>query len=398
MPVHNIHMYTLAFVAYLSFVRVSHSENPLNSPEVKLINKLLLNYEKRARPIINVSAAIPVTYNIDIVGIQEVDPKNQRMSIFAWQPMQWKDEFLAWNSEEHGGIKRIILPTASIWIPDFVLQNTADKFYNEESLKYFNAEVSHTGNVIFTPGGKLSTSCPLNMKYFPFDYQACKLLVSVWAPSCAEVKMEALSKKVATDRYEESAEWTLVSTSIKNVQILYLGVKYCSIEINLNLQRKPLYFVLIFVIPCILLSFVSIVSFTIPAEGGERISMSMTVLLSFSFFLIVLNDLLPKNSDEAPILAIYIVVVMAFMGMSLICTILVVRLHYSSKPVSPLIKRVITGYLAFCVKVKISPEKATGIDWKDVGKVLDRIFIIIFSICVLIVTIVVFFLILTHRK
>lgn len=110
--------------------------------------------------------------------------------------MEWYDDYLKWDPSEHFGLKRIILPSKSIWTPDLVLQNTADKFYNEEFIKYFKVEISSNGRIIFVPGGKISTSCPLNMQYFPFDFQTCKLIVSMWASACKEARVISNSSKI----------------------------------------------------------------------------------------------------------------------------------------------------------------------------------------------------------
>lgn len=117
-------------------------------------------------------------------------------SVFAWEWIEWFDEFLSWDPKEHQGLERIVVPAKDIWIPDLVLQNTADKFYNDEVMKYFRVELRHTGKVLFVPGGKISTSCPLNMRYFPFDYQTCMLKVSMWVHTCKEAKVYTIRSDV----------------------------------------------------------------------------------------------------------------------------------------------------------------------------------------------------------
>lgn len=111
------------------------------------------------------------------------------ISTFAIQTWKWTDEFLTWNASEFYGVDKIILPASDIWLPDFVDRNSAGKFYNEEILKYFKVKLFNDGKVMFTPSGKVTTSCVLDMFYFPFDTQQCGIIVSSWMADCNEVNI-----------------------------------------------------------------------------------------------------------------------------------------------------------------------------------------------------------------
>ena len=53
---------------------------------------------------------------------------------------------------------------------------------DDYSKGYFRnlATVDHTGNVIWTPPTKFSSTCPVNVMYFPFDDQTFNLKLSSW--------------------------------------------------------------------------------------------------------------------------------------------------------------------------------------------------------------------------
>lgn len=55
-------------------------------------------------------------------------------------------------------------------------------------------------------------------------------------------------------------------------------------------------------LPSILLMLTDVVSFALPLGGGERNSFKVTLVLSFTMFLIILNDKLPGDSDCSPII------------------------------------------------------------------------------------------------
>lgn len=53
---------------------------------------------------------------------------------------------------------------------------------DDYSQTYFRslAAVEHTGNVFWPPPTKFRSTCPVDVKYFPFDDQVCNLKLSSW--------------------------------------------------------------------------------------------------------------------------------------------------------------------------------------------------------------------------
>ena len=69
------------------------------------------------------------------------------------------------------------------------------------------------------------------------------------------------------------------------------------------LERKARYTIINVLIPIILLSVMDLLVFWLPPESGEKVSLGITVLLSFSVFLTVVDEGLPRTSDNVPILS-----------------------------------------------------------------------------------------------
>ena len=68
------------------------------------------------------------------------------------------------------------------------------------------------------------------------------------------------------------------------------------------MRRKPLYYVMNIMLPCLMLSLLDLLVFCLPPESGEKVSLGITVLLSFSVFLLVIADNVPQTSETAPLL------------------------------------------------------------------------------------------------
>ena len=73
-----------------------------------------------------------------------------------------------------------------------------------------------------------------------------------------------------------------------------------TIVIHLELQRRHLFHVIIFVVPNALLYMLSGLVFVIPVESGEKISFAITILLAQFVSLGMISDMLPSSSLSFP--------------------------------------------------------------------------------------------------
>lgn len=55
-------------------------------------------------------------------------------------------------------------------------------------------------------------------------------------------------------------------------------------------------------LPSILIILADMISFSLPLTGGERNSFKVTLVLSFTMFLVILNDILPGDSQCSPVI------------------------------------------------------------------------------------------------
>ena len=79
---------------------------------------------------------------------------------------------------------------------------------------------------------------------------------------------------------------------------------YTVVEIHfyIALARKPLYYILNIIIPTIVLVILSTLTFVVPADSGERLSLGVSVLLAFTVFMLILQEITPQTSDHPPLL------------------------------------------------------------------------------------------------
>ncbi len=77
---------------------------------------------------------------------------------------------------------------------------------------------------------------------------------------------------------------------------------FAIVEFGLEFKRKPTYYVINVVAPTLCLSLLVLLVMRLPAESGEKISMGVTLLLSFAVYMLLVSDSVPTTSDAVPVL------------------------------------------------------------------------------------------------
>ena len=127
------------------------------------------------------------------------------------------------------------------------------------------------------------------------------------------------------------------------------GQEFSEVVVSFFIGRRPLFFVLFSIVPCMIIGLLILVSFFIPAETGERIGLCATVLLAVSVYLLVVTEQLPEQSVTLPLIGVYYTVIMFEIGLALAATVLVLKAHHAtSEPPKCLIYLTSKSLLQFC--------------------------------------------------
>lgn len=109
---------------------------------------------------------------------------------------------------------------------------------------------------------------------------------------------------------------------------------FSNIKYTLNIRRLFQYQLFYIFAPCLILTILSLVSFWIPSESGERIGFVTTLLLSLMVYLLVVPESLPVSAKEIPILGVVIMCTLIIISLVLLATIIVLILFHRTKPPS----------------------------------------------------------------
>ena len=133
-----------------------------------------------------------------------------------------------------------------------------------------------------------------------------------------------------------NGEWTLQSMPSKRHETAFRCCPhpYVYLTYDIHIKRRSLYYVLNCFMPCLIMMALTILSFYLPSETGERMGVGITVLLSLSIIQLILSDSLPPTS-EVPLIVVYYGLTMLNIFMSLVFSCIVLTLYHHSAHALP---------------------------------------------------------------
>ncbi|EPY72947.1 Neuronal acetylcholine receptor protein, alpha-7 subunit precursor-like protein [Camelus ferus] len=191
-----------------------------------------------------------------------------------------------------------------------------------------NVLVNSSGHCQYLPPGIFKSSCYIDVRWFPFDVQQCKLKFGSW--SYGGWSLDLQMQEADISGYIPNGEWDLVGIPGKRSEKFYECCKepYPDVTFTVTIRRRTLYYGLNLLIPCVLISALALLVFLLPADSGEKISLGITVLLSLTVFMLLVAEIMPATSDSVPLIAQYFASTMIIVGLSVVVTVIVLQYHH----------------------------------------------------------------------
>lgn len=109
---------------------------------------------------------------------------------------------------------------------------------------------------------------------------------------------------------------------------LFSLTQYPDIFFNITLRRKTLFYTVNLIIPCVGISYLSVLVFYLPADSGEKVALCISILLSQTMFFLLISEIIPSTSLALPLLGKYLLFTMILVGLSVVVTIGILNIHY----------------------------------------------------------------------
>uniref|UniRef100_A0A4W5KC35 Cholinergic receptor, nicotinic, beta 5a n=1 Tax=Hucho hucho TaxID=62062 RepID=A0A4W5KC35_9TELE len=301
----------------------------VSNAEERLVNYLLSpeRYNKLIRPAVNKSQQVTISIQVSLSQLISVNEREQIMTTNLWLFQEWNDYRLRWDPEKYEGIKKLRIPSQHIWLPDIVLYNNADGVY--EVSFYCNAVVSNTGDIFWLPPAIYKSACAIEVQHFPFDQQNCTLKFRSWTYDHTEVDLILTSDFASRDDFTPSGEWDIVSLPARKNEdpddVTYLDITY-----DFVIKRKPLFYTINLIIPCVLITSLAILVFYLPSDCGEKMTLCISVLLALTVFLLLISKIVPPTSLAVPLIGKYLMFTMVLVTFSIVTSVCVLNVHHRS--------------------------------------------------------------------
>ncbi|XP_077087036.1 neuronal acetylcholine receptor subunit alpha-3 isoform X1 [Siphateles boraxobius] len=333
---------------YFLFFLLSDSGVSSSDHEHRLFSIIFSSYNQYIRPVENVSDPVVVQFEVSMSQLVKVDEVNQIMETNLWLRHIWNDYKLRWNPTDFGGVEFIRVPSKKIWKPDIVLYNNAvGDFQVDDKTK---ALLRYNGDVTWIPPAIFKSSCKIDVTYFPFDYQNCTMKFGSWTYDKAKIDLVLIGSTINLNDFWESGEWTIIDAPGYKHDIKYNCCEeiYTDITYSLYIRRLPLFYTINMIIPCLLISFLTVLVFYLPSDCGEKITLCISVLLSLTVFLLVITETIPSTSLVIPLIGEYLLFTMIFVTLSIVITVFVLNVHYRTPKTHTMpgwVRRVFLGLL-----------------------------------------------------
>ena len=231
---------------------------------------------------------------------------------------------------------------------------------SELNLQTATVSISQHGEMGWLKKLVTTSTCKMDFYKFPFDKQVCSLELVSWSYDNSSIFLVPIP---VNDVVHQDDNWniTKIETSVvyKDADCCKHPFSYIIIKVYITRNAAPL--TLGLVIPSSLLSILVLISFVLPADSGERISLCITLLLTVTLFQQLTSEMIPRS--QIPKLSMYLFVLLVILMLALIANAFVINIHFrGTRKMSSITMKILLGALGylFCFrrdKDDISKEK-----------------------------------------
>uniref|UniRef100_H3C0J7 Cholinergic receptor, nicotinic, gamma n=1 Tax=Tetraodon nigroviridis TaxID=99883 RepID=H3C0J7_TETNG len=362
----------LSLSFFVTVFTISAAASAVNL-ERELFKDLMKGYNKHVRPTEKSGDITQVDIKMTLTNLISLNEKEEALTTSVWIELQWCDYRLRWDQPPRAALygnitKPLRIPSRIIWLPDIILENNVDGQF--EVALYCNALVSPDGCVYWLPPAIYRSACPITVNYFPFDWQNCTMVFRSQTYSANEINMVLKVEDNHTlewvdidpEAFTENGEWAIKHRPAKKVinrQYTKDDQEYQEVIFFLIIQRKPLFYIINIIVPCVLFSSLCLLVYYLPAKaGGQKCTMSIATLLGQTVFLFLIAKKVPETSKAMPLIAKYLMFVMSVTTMVVMNCVIVLNVSLrtpSTHIMTDTVRKILLNILPRLLKMRMRP-------------------------------------------
>ncbi|KAK3086552.1 hypothetical protein FSP39_020116 [Pinctada imbricata] len=200
-----------------------------------IYSTVLTNYTVDTRPITNQNAVLYITTKFHLSSVIKLDEPSGEFAAAGILDLDWTDESLKWDRNNYDGQNEIKISSKKVWTPSLVILNpsASSKHLTVDNTK---VNVFSDGTVNWLVADVFHTACDIDITYFPFDIQTCKISLISWNYDVL-VQFVPQNLTMNTQYYTENGVWELERTEILSGTNITPSAAYV-VDFSVVLRRR----------------------------------------------------------------------------------------------------------------------------------------------------------------
>jgi len=209
------------------------------------------NYDKDVIPIMKDGDGIDVAIN-PMALYMDMDDKGI-LDMKVWLRVMWRDERLAWNPDEYGGIKMIRIPISQIWVPDVICFNSIGCDVRSMNHMFDKAQRKQNPAILRANGDVMIVTTNVQVKVqshdeefnaWPWGEYKAKIVLGSWTYTGNEIKIRAADEKwnIDNDNLNPNSPMAFTVNSFESDPFTSkdygTGEDYLSLVYEFKVQRR----------------------------------------------------------------------------------------------------------------------------------------------------------------
>uniref|UniRef100_G1S6K1 Acetylcholine receptor subunit epsilon n=1 Tax=Nomascus leucogenys TaxID=61853 RepID=G1S6K1_NOMLE len=309
--------------------------------ELRLYHHLFDNYDPGSRPVREPEDTVTISLKVTLTNLISLNEKEETLTTSVWIGIDWQDYRLNYSKDDFGGIETLRVPSELVWLPEIVLENNIDGQFG----------VAYDANVLVYEGGSV-TWLPPAIYRSVCAVENCSLIF----------RWEELLRG-PNDYGRENGEWAIdfcPGVIRRHHGGATDGPGETDVIYSLIIRRKPLFYVINIIVPCVLISGLVLLAYFLPAQaGGQKCTVSINVLLAQTVFLFLIAQKIPETSLSVPLLGRFLIFVMVVATLIVMNCVIVLNVSLrtpTTHAVSPRLRHVLLELLPRLLGSPTPPE------------------------------------------
>jgi len=165
--------------------------------------------------------------------------------------------------------------------------------------------------------------------------------------------------KFPNEHFQENGEWDIYRVKMQRSEKYHQccpNDSFVEITVTIKMGRESMDYFINLIVPCCLISSMIFLGFILPPESGERIGLSITVLLAMTVFQQLTSEIMP--SYDFPILGQYYFAIIMEIGASVVVTTMILNFyHRTNRKMPGWVKKLVIDWIATIVFLTNTSEK-----------------------------------------